>query len=167
MRITFNRFVFFTMALMLVIAACGPTPPEVSPPSDLPDLPTDLPSIPEVTVVVPNPGTGGSDEPFVFGMLLVGPYNDHGWSQAHYEAGKYVEEKLGATMVYQAMFDEMDEGTAIFKCTNDPPVGESRFLTYEGLPTDHYLWLTGMGGKLLRGELDVMDNVPARQSKSQ
>jgi simple sugar transport system substrate-binding protein len=33
-------------------------------------------------------------------MLLVGPYNDHGWSQAHYEAGQYVEEKLGATMIY-------------------------------------------------------------------
>jgi simple sugar transport system substrate-binding protein len=24
---------------------------------------------------------------FTFGMLLVGPYNDHGWSQAHYEGG--------------------------------------------------------------------------------
>ncbi len=37
---------------------------------------------------------------FVFGMLLVGPYNDHGWSQAHYEAGKYLEQKLGAKMIY-------------------------------------------------------------------
>jgi simple sugar transport system substrate-binding protein len=33
-------------------------------------------------------------------MLLVGPYNDHGWSQAHYDAGKYVEEQTGATMIY-------------------------------------------------------------------
>jgi len=47
--------------------------------------------------------------------------------------------KAGAIMVYQAMFDEMDEGTAIFKCTNSPPVGESRFVTYEGLASDHYL----------------------------
>ena len=39
-------------------------------------------------------------QPFVFGMLLVGPYNDHGWSQAHYEAGQYVEQKLGAKMLY-------------------------------------------------------------------
>ena len=31
-----------------------------------------------------------ADTPFTFGLLLVGPYNDHGWSQAHYEAGRYV-----------------------------------------------------------------------------
>ena len=39
-------------------------------------------------------------EQFVFGLLMVGPYNDNGWSQAHYEAGLYLEEKLGAKMVY-------------------------------------------------------------------
>jgi simple sugar transport system substrate-binding protein len=42
-----------------------------------------------------------SGEEFIFGMLLVGPYNDRGWSQAHYEAGQYVERKLpGAKMIY-------------------------------------------------------------------
>ena len=56
-------------------------------------------------------------------------------------------------MVYQAMFDEMDEGTAIFKCTGDPPLGDSQFVTFEGLPSDHYLWLTGMGRKFLSGEI--------------
>jgi hypothetical protein len=76
---------------------------------------------------------------------------------------QYVEaKKAGATMLYQAMFDEMDEGAAIFKCTNHPPVGASRFVTYEGLPTDHYLWLTGMGGKLLRGEIEASDTMPSR-----
>jgi hypothetical protein len=69
------------------------------------------------------------------------------WTQ--YVAAK----RVGATMIYQAMFDEMDEGTAIFKCTNDPPVGASRFVTYEGLPSDHYLRLTGQGARLLRGEI--------------
>lgn len=59
----------------------------------------------------------------------------------------------GARMLYVAMFDEIDEGTAIFKCTNDPPVGKSRFATYEGKPSDHYLWLTGQAGKLIREEL--------------
>jgi simple sugar transport system substrate-binding protein len=38
---------------------------------------------------------------FTFGLLMVGPYNDHGWSQAHYEAGKYVEKNLpGTKMIY-------------------------------------------------------------------
>ncbi|MGI9240136.1 MAG: glycoside hydrolase family 71/99-like protein, partial [Verrucomicrobiales bacterium] len=50
----------------------------------------------------------------------------------------------GSQAAYIAMFDEVDEGTAIFKCTNDPPVGEGvRFLDYRGLPSDHYLRLTG------------------------
>ena len=34
-------------------------------------------------------------EDFKFGMILVGPQNDHGWSQAHFEAGQYVIEQLG------------------------------------------------------------------------
>jgi hypothetical protein len=76
---------------------------------------------------------------------------------------QYVEAtRAGATMLYQAMFDELDEGTAVFKCTNDPPVGASRFLDLEGLPSDHYLWLTGMGGKLLRGEVEPTEELPAR-----
>jgi hypothetical protein len=76
---------------------------------------------------------------------------------------QYLEAKrAGATMIYQAMFDEMDEGTAIFKCANDPPMGASRFLTLEGLPSDHYLWLTGMGGRLLRGEIRPTEQPPRR-----
>ena len=36
-----------------------------------------------------------------FGLLLVGPHNDHGWSQAHYEGGHYVEKNLpGSKMIY-------------------------------------------------------------------
>jgi hypothetical protein len=65
-------------------------------------------------------------------------------------------------MIYQSMFDEIDEGTAIFKCTNDPPVGLSRFVDYEGLPTDTYLWLVGQGGRMLRGEISLSDTLPVR-----
>ncbi|MEY3897265.1 MAG: Choline-sulfatase [Verrucomicrobiota bacterium] len=70
--------------------------------------------------------------------------------------------QAGASMIYVAMFDEVDEGTAIFKCTNDPPVGANPFVTYEGLPSDHYLWLTGEGGRLLRGERAMQKSVPER-----
>lgn len=62
--------------------------------------------------------------------------------------------EAGAKMIYVAMFDEIDEATAIFKCTNTPPVEPpAKFLTYEGLPSDHYLWLTGQAGRILRGEV--------------
>jgi hypothetical protein len=69
--------------------------------------------------------------------------------------------RAGARMAYVAMFDEADEGTAIFKCTNDVPGDQtSRFVTYEGLPSDFYLKLTGAGGKLLRGEIPLTAKVP-------
>ena len=43
----------------------------------------------------------GSDKTFTFGLLLVGPYNDHGWSQAHFEGGRYVEKMIpNAKMIY-------------------------------------------------------------------
>lgn len=75
--------------------------------------------------------------------------------------------QTGAAMVYVAMFDEVDEGTAIFKCSNDPPVGKDvSFLTYEGLPTDYYLRLTGEGGRLLRGELPLDSPLPIARPES-
>jgi hypothetical protein len=64
--------------------------------------------------------------------------------------------RANAAMVYVAMFDEVDEGTAIFKCSNDVPVGEeSKFVTFEGLPGDYYLKLVGAGSKLIRGEISI------------
>lgn len=68
---------------------------------------------------------------------------------------------VGAEMIYVAMFDEVDEATAIFKCTNMPPVGEqSKFLDYEGLPTDTYLRLTGRGREVLNGERPATETPP-------
>ena len=58
---------------------------------------------------------------------------------------------LGMDMAYVAMFDEVDEATAIFKVTNSPPT-QARFATYDGLPADWYLRLTGEGAKVIRGE---------------
>jgi simple sugar transport system substrate-binding protein len=47
------------------------------------------------------PAKAQEPAPFVFGVILVGPYNDHGWSEAHYAAGKYVESKIpNAKMIY-------------------------------------------------------------------
>ncbi len=38
-----------------------------------------------------------AQDQFIFGLVLVGPENDHGWSQAHFEAGKYVEAHIPGT----------------------------------------------------------------------
>ena len=42
-----------------------------------------------------------AEKPLTFGLLLVGPYNDKGYSQAQYEGGKYVEaQQPGTKMLY-------------------------------------------------------------------
>ena len=42
-----------------------------------------------------------ADKPFTFGLLMVGPANDHGWSQAHFEAAREIEKRIpGTKMIY-------------------------------------------------------------------
>ena len=75
---------------------------------------------------------------------------------------------VGANMLYVAMFDEVDEGTAIFKFTNYPPHpgGIDMFVTpdFDGypLPSDEYLWLVGQACRALRGEITVNPTRPSR-----
>jgi glycoprotein endo-alpha-1,2-mannosidase len=69
--------------------------------------------------------------------------------------------KAGSNMLYVAMFDEVDEGTAILKSSKNPPVGLSSFVTVEDdIPNDYYLYLTGYAAKVLRKELPMRDSVP-------
>lgn len=69
----------------------------------------------------------------------------------------------GAQMLYVAMFDEVDEGTAIFKISNQPPVNcKSKFITNDDMPSDHYLWLTGEAAKMLRKEEPLKMSLPLR-----
>src|SRR3990170_4418807 len=84
------RGVALLAAMTMLLAACTPAATETAAPE---------PTV-EPTAAPPEP-TAEPEQPLTFGMLLVCPYNDHGWSQAHYEAGLYVEENIpGATMVY-------------------------------------------------------------------
>lgn len=58
-----------------------------------------------VILVLALSACGESDEErrtaYTFGLVMVGPYNDQGWSQANYDAGNYVVSKLpGTRMVY-------------------------------------------------------------------
>ena len=63
--------------------------------------------------------TGG--EEFVFGVVLVGPYNDHGWSEAHYTAGKSIEDNTPNTrMIYLDKLNPADrQGTTLEQVVDD------------------------------------------------
>ena len=79
----------------------------------------------------------------------------------------------GATSLYVAMFDEIDEGTAVFKCAEEgklPVFGEARperrFIGIEkGLGSDYYLWLVGEAGKWIRGNSGYSAAKPVRGNK--
>ncbi len=69
----------------------------------------------------------------------------------------------GAEMLYVAMFDEVNEGTAIFKVSDNPPVSDvAKFVDNDGLPSDHYLWLSGEAARMLRKEKPLSFSIPER-----
>ncbi len=72
--------------------------------------------------------------------------------------------QVGAEMLFLAQFDEMDEGTQFFKCVRPAPAGSpSKFQTYESdVQNDHYLWLAGESGRMLRGEKTWTTTLPNR-----
>jgi len=121
-----------------------------------------------------------SGEGFTFGMILVGPENDHGWSQANFEAGKYVEEKTGATMisldsvnpadrpetsVEQVVSDMIDQGAQlIFATSDDMKDGiEAAAAAHPDVPM---IWTSGDSawaeGQGYRADLPNLGNVMGR-----
>lgn len=74
----------------------------------------------------------------------------------------------GAESLYVAMFDEVDEGTAIFKVSNesDTPLNGDAGLKFVGiednLETDYYLWLIGQGANWIHGESGYGIKKPSR-----
>jgi simple sugar transport system substrate-binding protein len=74
---TFKRIVLVVaLVAVIALAACAPA-------------------------AVPAPAPAAGAKPVTFGMVLVGPYNDHGWSEANYIAANYVKAKLpGSDFTY-------------------------------------------------------------------
>ncbi len=72
----------------------------------------------------------------------------------------------GAEMIYVAMFDEIDEGTAVFKCAKKVPVGQSCFVPVDDeVEPDHYLWLIGQARKMLNKEAALTQAMPVRNAE--
>jgi hypothetical protein len=66
---------------------------------------------------------------------------------------------LGIRSVFVGMFDEVNEGTAIYKVANQVPLGQY-FVTNEGLPTDWYLRLTAAAAAMIRGDAPLSRTIP-------
>ncbi len=73
----------------------------------------------------------------------------------------------GCTMLYGAMFDEVNEGTAMFKMVPDAanlPVGASLVPLnsdgYTNLPSDWYLRLADQASRMLRHEIPLLPQIP-------
>ncbi len=95
MRTLTMRLAFVGMALVLIATACAPAPTPTAAPATEAPAATQAPPATEAPTVAPTPAT------FTFGILMVGAHNDNGWSQAHYDAGLYVEQKIPNTkMLY-------------------------------------------------------------------
>jgi len=82
------------------------------------------------------------------------------WEQA------YNAKRSGCTMIYGAMFDEVDEGTAMYKLAptpNELPAqGSFVPLNIDGynLPSDWYLRLAAEASKMLRGDIPLQNTIP-------
>ncbi|MCV9385261.1 glycoside hydrolase family 71/99-like protein [Reichenbachiella ulvae] len=69
--------------------------------------------------------------------------------------------QAGASMIYVAMFDEIDEGTAIIPVLDSPPNSEeAQFVGNDGVDPYHYLRLTGLAGQMLRKEIPLQAEMP-------
>jgi hypothetical protein len=77
------------------------------------------------------------------------------WKQVVAAKQVYNQAKPKAQMLYVAMFDELDEGTCIFKCETKshlPLNTPGEFVGYDDeTGSDHYLWLTGKASDLFHG----------------
>jgi hypothetical protein len=87
------------------------------------------------------------------------------WEQA------YNAVSSGATMLYNAMFDEVDEGTAILKACPKKSLAPSDgyWLTLDAdgynLPSDWYLRLAGYAKKMVTGQVPVSKTMPLNPNK--
>jgi hypothetical protein len=78
----------------------------------------------------------------------------------------------GVTMIKTAMFDEVDEGTAMFKTVPNASLAPTEVATLkldadgENLPADWYLQLAGRASGLLRGEFPLSAELPIKPAAS-
>ncbi len=137
----------------------------------------------ETTETTTTMAAEGAPEDFQIGMILVGPQNDTGWSQAHFEAGEYVIERLGLptdnlivldkvntsdrpeTTVEAVVDDMVAQGAdLIFATSDDMKDGiEAAAAAHPDVPM---IWSSGdsawADGKAYRADLTNLGNIMGR-----
>src|SRR6266540_4504492 len=95
-----RKFLFLAIVATMILAACGAPAPAA----------TQATQAPAAT----EPAAGGfqipdvQDGKFNVAMVLIGPHDDGGWSQAHYEGLQYVEKNV--EKVHTAYIENVPEG---------------------------------------------------------
>ncbi len=163
-----RRWATLFLAFALVGAACGG------------DDDADDTSATTAATEAPQATDAAPEEPFVFGMILVGPRDDRGWSQAHFEAGEYVEEKLGAEMLVVDLVNPADKPDVTVEQIVDDMISQGAQLIFatsddmkdgiEQAAADHpdvpMIWSSGdsawADGEAYRGDLTNLGNVMGR-----
>lgn len=127
------------------------------------------------------PAPGSPAQTFKFGMLLVGPKDDRGWSQAHFEGGQYIVDNLpGAEMIWldkvnpadrpettveQVVDDMIAQGAQLIFATSDD-MKDGILAAAAAHPDVPMIWASGDSalaeGKDYHPELQNLGNVMGR-----
>ncbi len=154
----------------LIVAACGDDGAE-----------TTTTAAQTTTTAGEETTTTAAAEPLTVGMIMVGPYNDHGWSQAHYDAGLYLQEKLGIELIYldsvntadrpettvdQVVTQLIEQGADIVFATSDD-MKDGVLLGAEQHPDVPMIWSSGdsawpEAGEAYRSDLANLGNTMGR-----
>ena len=108
-----SRFAIIALALMLALSACGGAKPVAAeaPVTGATEAPV---AATEAPVATEAPASEGFQIPevvdgkFNVAMVLIGPHDDGGWSQAHYEGLVYIEANVPT--VHTAYIENVPEG---------------------------------------------------------
>lgn len=141
----FRRAAALVLAGSLLAAACG----------DDDDTTGDDTTTDDSTVEAD--GGESPDSDLTVGMILVGPRDDRGWSQAHFEGGEYLADQLGAelivvdsvnpadkpeTSVESVVDDMVDQGADLIFATSDD-MKDGILAAAEAHPDVPMIWSSG------------------------
>ncbi len=87
----FKRVILLMAALMFVLSACTSTPKEAVDTSASEASSAEVAAAGVTEAAEP---AAAEDEKFVFGLIMVGPRDEQGWSGAHFRAAEYVTEHI-------------------------------------------------------------------------